>query len=102
MTAYTRDEMVSVTDLLKGFKNALHKLSSHEVEKIAIMKNNKPEAVIVAIEEYEMLREYKYWNTLSEKEYLKKSHESLATSTRAYSLDELDTRIEKTISQYEN
>jgi PHD/YefM family antitoxin component YafN of YafNO toxin-antitoxin module len=59
MTAFTRDEMVSVTDLLKGFKTALHKLSSHEVEKIAIMKNNKPEAVIISVDEYERLKEYK-------------------------------------------
>ncbi len=51
MQAYKRDEMISVTDLLKGFKTTLEKLTSHQLDKVAVMKNNKPEAVIVSIDE---------------------------------------------------
>ena len=41
MQAYKRDEMISVTDLLKGFKMTLEKLTTHQLDKVAIMKNNK-------------------------------------------------------------
>ena len=67
MQAYKRDEMISVTDLLKGFKMTLEKLTSHQLDKVAVMKNNKPEAVIISIDEYERLQSKHYWNRLDEK-----------------------------------
>jgi hypothetical protein len=57
MTSYARDEMVSVTDIVKGFKANLEKVTEHAVEKLAIMRNNKPEAVIVPVDEYEKMKE---------------------------------------------
>ena len=66
MTSYARDEMVSVTDIVKGFKANLEKVTEHAVEKLAIMRNNKPEAVIVPVDEYEKMRElYEYAERLS-------------------------------------
>ena len=50
MTSYARDEMVSVTDIVKGFRANLEKVTGHAVEKLAIMRNNKPEAVIVPVD----------------------------------------------------
>lgn len=57
MIAYSREEMVSVTDLLKSLRQTLDKISHHSVEKVAVMKNNRPEAVMLSIEEYERIKE---------------------------------------------
>lgn len=102
MIAYKREEMVSVTDLLKGFRTSLEKLSSHQLEKIAVMKNNKPEAVILSIDEYEHLRESHYWNSLDDAEYLKNAHESLSDpDVKTYTAEELEQRLDSTIERYE-
>lgn len=66
MISYTRDEMVSVTEIVKGFRANLEKVTGHAVEKLAIMRNNKPEAVIVSVDEYEKMKElYDYAERLS-------------------------------------
>jgi len=57
MIAYSRDEMVSVTDLLKSLRQTLDKISHRSVDKIAVMKNNRPEAVMLSVEEYERIKE---------------------------------------------
>ncbi|MGZ8546625.1 MAG: type II toxin-antitoxin system Phd/YefM family antitoxin [Sulfuricurvum sp.] len=57
MIAYSRDEMVSVTELLKTLRQTLDKIAHHSVEKIAVMKNNRPEAVMLSIDEYERIKE---------------------------------------------
>lgn len=57
MIAYTRDEIISATDLARNVSSTLSSIVKHSKEKIAIMKNNKLEAVIIDIEEYERLKE---------------------------------------------
>jgi len=57
MIAYTRDEIISATDLARNVSATLSSLVKHTREKVAISKNNKLEAVIIDIEEYERLRE---------------------------------------------
>jgi PHD/YefM family antitoxin component YafN of YafNO toxin-antitoxin module len=57
MIAYSREEMVSVTDLLKSLRQTLDKISHRSVEKVAVMKNNRPEAVMLSVEEYERIKE---------------------------------------------
>jgi PHD/YefM family antitoxin component YafN of YafNO toxin-antitoxin module len=102
MQAYKRDEMISVTDLLKGFKMTLEKLTSHQLDKVAVMKNNKPEAVIVSVDEYERLQSKHYWNRLDEATYLTKAYESLTdTNSKAISIEELDKNLDQIISRYE-
>lgn len=102
MQAYKRDEMISVTDLLKGFKMTLEKLTSHQLDKVAVMKNNKPEAVIISVDEYERLQSKHYWNRLDEETYLTKAYESLAdTNSNAISIAELDKNLDKIITPYE-
>jgi PHD/YefM family antitoxin component YafN of YafNO toxin-antitoxin module len=94
MSAYKREEMISVTDLLKGFKTTLEKLTSHQLEKVAVMKNNKPEAVIISVDEYERLQSKHYWNRLDEETYLKKAYESLTDSySKTISIEELDKKL---------
>jgi PHD/YefM family antitoxin component YafN of YafNO toxin-antitoxin module len=57
MVAYTRDEIISVSDLARNLSTSLSSLLDHTREKLAISKNNKLEAVIISIEEYERMRE---------------------------------------------
>jgi prevent-host-death family protein len=57
MVAYRRDEIISATDLARNVSSTLSSIVSHAKEKVAISKNNKLEAVIIDIEEYERLKE---------------------------------------------
>lgn len=57
MIAYTRDEIISATDLARNISATLSSIVKHNKEKVAISKNNKLEAVIIDIEEYERLKE---------------------------------------------
>jgi len=49
---YAKDEMVGIAEL----GNYLDNVTSHMYSKIAIIRRNKPEAVIIPIEEYELLQ----------------------------------------------
>ena len=103
MQAYKIDEMISVTDLLKGFKTTLDKLTSHQLDKVAVMKNNKPEAVIISVSEYERLQSKHYWNRLNEETYLTKAYESLTdTDSKTILVEELDKQLGKIISRYDS
>ncbi len=103
MQAYKIDEMISVTDLLKGFKTTLDKLTSHQLDKVAVMKNNKPEAVIISVSEYERLQSKHYWNRLNEETYLTKAYESLTDiDSKTISIEELDKQLGEIISRYES
>jgi len=57
MVAYTRDEIISVSDLARNLSTSLSSLLDYTREKLAISRNNKLEAVIIPIEEYERMRE---------------------------------------------
>lgn len=49
MVTYTQQELVGITELGKSLGSFIDKVSSKTVEKIAIIKHNKPEAVILSI-----------------------------------------------------
>ena len=55
--SYIKEERVSIGELAKSFNLYVNKLKNKTINKIAIIKNNKPEAVIIPIEEYERLEE---------------------------------------------
>ena len=57
MVAYRRDEIISATELARNVSKTLNSITRHEKEKIAISKNNRLEAVVIGIEEYERLKE---------------------------------------------
>ncbi len=57
MITYARDEIVSASDVARSFSKILKDLTSYTKDKVAISKNNKLEAVIVPIEEYERMQE---------------------------------------------
>ena len=56
MVDYKRDEIVSASDVARGFSAMLNNIINHTNERLAISKNNKLEAVILDIEEYERLQ----------------------------------------------
>jgi len=66
MVAYSQDELVSSTDISKQFGHYLSNVSNGVVEKLAILKNNKIEAVMIPTAIYESLM-----NLLNEKEDIK-------------------------------
>ncbi len=57
MVAYTQQEMVGITELSKSLSGYIEKVSSHAVEKLAVVRHNKPEVVILGIAEYERMKE---------------------------------------------
>jgi len=57
MVTYAKDEMVGITELGKSLGSYLDKVTSNTFDKIAIIRRNKPEAVILSIKEYELLQE---------------------------------------------
>ena len=56
MVAYTRDEIVSASDVARSFSTILNSIIDKSKDKLAISKNNKLEAVLLDIEEYERLK----------------------------------------------
>ena len=57
MVAYARDEIISASDMARGFSRILNDLIKHSKDRFAISKNNKIEAVILPIDEYERMKE---------------------------------------------
>lgn len=57
MVAYRKDEIVSASDMARTFSGVLNSITQKTKEKIAISRNNKLEAVIINIDEYEALKE---------------------------------------------
>ena len=57
MVSYARDEMVGITELSKSLGKYLDKVIANPFNKIAIIRRNEPEAVIVPIKEYEHMKE---------------------------------------------
>ena len=54
--AYTQNETVGITELTKSLGSYIDKLVSYPLNKLAIIRRNKMEAVIVPIAEYEHMK----------------------------------------------
>jgi PHD/YefM family antitoxin component YafN of YafNO toxin-antitoxin module len=57
VTSFTQDEVISATEVVRNFSSELKSLTSGEKEKLVIVKNNRFEAVIIPIEEYERMND---------------------------------------------
>ncbi|MDF1877659.1 type II toxin-antitoxin system Phd/YefM family antitoxin [Sulfurimonas sp. SAG-AH-194-L11] len=57
MIAYTRDEIISASEISRSFSSVLNDLISYTKDRFVISKNNKLEAVVLPIEEYERMQE---------------------------------------------
>ena len=57
MVSYTRNELASATEISKQFGEYISKIKNGFVDKIGVLKNNKLNAVILSVEEYEKMSE---------------------------------------------
>ena len=57
MVTYSRDEIISASEMARGFSAVLKDIMTQTKERLAISKNNKLEAVVLPIAEYERLQE---------------------------------------------
>lgn len=57
MITYTANELIASSELSKRFGAYLSQVRDHSIEKLAILRNNKVEAVLVSKDEYEKMAE---------------------------------------------
>lgn len=57
MKSYKKEEIFTATDVVRDFSAILKIVSSKEIEKAVIVKNNSFRAVLVHIDDYEKMRE---------------------------------------------
>ena len=55
MAHYAREEIMSSSELVRNFGAVLSSVAEHKREKVAIIRNNRLEAVILAVDVYERL-----------------------------------------------
>jgi len=80
MIAYKNDELIPSSEFAKKFGSYLAKLKEKSVDKLAILKNNRIEAVLISKDEYEKMQK-----ALEEKELLELKN-SLSKSAKELSL----------------
>lgn len=56
MHAYTKEELISSTEIVRNFSAILDSIKDHRRDKVAVMRKNKLEAVILSIDEYERIQ----------------------------------------------
>jgi PHD/YefM family antitoxin component YafN of YafNO toxin-antitoxin module len=57
MHAYTKDELISSTEIVRNFSAILDSIKEQRRDKVAVMRKNKLEAVILSVDEYERIQE---------------------------------------------
>ena len=57
MTAYASNELIPSSEFAKRFGTYLSQITSNSINKLAILKNNKVEAVLVSKDDYERMSE---------------------------------------------
>ena len=56
MVTFARNEIVSSSQFVRGFAGFLKRMAKSNDEKIAVVKNNQMQAVMIPIDEYERLK----------------------------------------------
>ncbi|NPA73370.1 MAG: type II toxin-antitoxin system Phd/YefM family antitoxin [Epsilonproteobacteria bacterium] len=56
-TLYDKDEIYTATEVVRNFSSILKKIVNKEQKRAVIVKNNKFEAVILHIDEYEKFKD---------------------------------------------
>ena len=57
MITYSSNELIASSELVKKFGSYLSQVKENSITKLAILRNNKVEAVLVSKEEYEKMAE---------------------------------------------
>ena len=66
MVAYENNELIPSSEFAKKFGTYLAQIKDHSVDKLAVLKNNRIEAVVVSKDEYEKMREALAFQEFSE------------------------------------
>ncbi len=66
MVRYAKNELYSITDFTKQIGSVVGSIKERTLDKIGILKNNKLEAVVISIDEYEYLKELEEQIALAE------------------------------------
>lgn len=96
MVTYSKEELVGVTEFGKSVGAFLDKVIANPLNKIALVRRNKPEAVIVPIEEYERMQELSEY--IEQKEIydiVQERVENRKTPAKYMSIDELKQSLRK-------
>lgn len=56
MIHYKEEELIAISILSKSLGRYINKVISHPLNRLVITQNNKPEAVIIPIAEYELMK----------------------------------------------
>lgn len=92
MIAYTSNELVSSSDFAKKFGTYLAQLKTNTVDKIAILKNNNIEAVLVPKDDYEAMKIA--WELQEHREIYETIEKRKETPKEAYvSFDDMAKRL---------
>ena len=96
MVKYAKNELYSITDFTKQIGSVVASIKEHTLEKIGILKNNKLEAVVISIDEYERLKELEEKIALAEhSEIYKAVKEREETPLSEYvSMEEMVKRLD--------
>jgi prevent-host-death family protein len=82
MVAYRQNELVSATEVSKQFGEYITKVKDGMLDKIGVLKNNKLNAVIVSVDEYERMVEAT--NRLADLEMYQEIGERIKTPKEEY------------------
>jgi PHD/YefM family antitoxin component YafN of YafNO toxin-antitoxin module len=77
MVAYRANELVSATEISKQFGEYISKVKNGLLEKIGVLKNNKLNAIILSVDEYEKM--VKAMQELEELKIYKELYDRLQT-----------------------
>lgn len=86
MIAYSRNEIFPATHISKSFNDILRRLKNKTLIRAAVSKNNTIEAIILPVEEYEIIQEIAEWVEMKEIEQIIRDRKS---SKKTYSLEEV-------------
>jgi len=94
MVTYAKEEIISSSNIVKKFSNVLNSLKKRDIEKMAILRNNKIEAVIIPLNEYEKLQEIQetieyqeIYNIVKEREKTEKESISFDNVLKEYGIN---------------
>ena len=57
MTTYSTNELIPSSEFAKRFGTYLSQITSNSIDKLAILKNNKVEAILISKDDYERMSE---------------------------------------------
>lgn len=88
MLTFAKEELVPSTVVSRSLSSILNRLKDHSLNKVAVIRNNEMEAIILPIEEYEIM------HAIMEKDEYRNIHSAIrerrATAIKDYlSIDEV-------------